>query len=103
MSLNDKPTFICTKVERDFIAKVGAGCSAPVACNATLDGDVVNLEAMIGYPDGTHIMRKTLTALVSHCDNLGETLANDFILDGAMEILENAQKLAFKDEMPQRL
>ncbi len=102
-SLNDEATFLCTKVERDFISKIGAGCSAPVACNATLDGDVVNLEAMIGYPDGTNIMWKTLTALVSHCDNLGSTLANDFILDGAMEVLEKAESIAFKDEMPQRI
>jgi len=103
MSLNDEPTYICTKVERDFIATIGAGCSAPVACNATIDDDIVNLEAMIGYPDGTNIMRKALSALISNCDNLGITLAKDFIDDGAMEILKDAEKIAFKDEMPQRL
>jgi hydroxymethylbilane synthase len=103
MSLNDSDTFLCTKIERDFISKIGAGCSAPVACNATIDDDVINLEAMIGYPDGTNIMYKTLTALISHCDELGSTLANDFILDGAMEILKNAESIAFKDEMPQRI
>ena len=102
-SLNDEPTFICTKVERDFISKIGAGCSAPVACNATIDGDVVNLEAMIGYPDGTNIMWKTASALVSHCDDIGEQLARDFVLEGAMELLEKAEDIAFKDEMPQRL
>ncbi|MEA1915330.1 MAG: hydroxymethylbilane synthase [Campylobacterota bacterium] len=103
MMLNHQPTFICTKVERDFISKIGAGCSAPVACNATIDDDVVNLEAMIGYPDGTHIMWKTATALVSHCDELGEQLAKDFIDQGAMQLLENAENLAFKDERPTRL
>ncbi len=102
-SLNDESTFICTMVERDFIAKIGAGCSAPVACNATIDGDVVNLEAMIGYPDGTHLMYKRATALISQRDKLGSQLANDFILDGAMDILEKAQNIAFKEEMPQRL
>jgi len=101
--LNDKDTFLCSKIERDFISKIGAGCSAPVACNATIDEDVINLQAMIGYPDGSHSMYKNLTALVSHCDELGSTLANDFILDGALEILEKAQSIAFKDEMPQRI
>ncbi len=101
--LNDKDTFLCSKIERDFISKIGAGCSAPVACNATIDEDVINLQAMIGYPDGSHSMYKNLTALVSHCDDLGSTLANDFILDGALEILEKAQSIAFKDEMPQRI
>ena len=103
MSLNDESTFICTKVERDFISQIGAGCSAPVACNATIDDSVVNLEAMIGYPDGTNIMWKTATALISHCDELGTQLARDFIDEGAMELLKKAENIAFKDEMPQRL
>jgi hydroxymethylbilane synthase len=103
MSLNDKNTFLCTKIERDFISQIGAGCSAPVACNATIDDSVVNLEAMIGYPDGTNIMWKTATALISHCDELGTQLARDFIDGGAMELLEKAENIAFKDEMPQRL
>jgi hydroxymethylbilane synthase len=103
LSLNDENTFLCTKVERDFISKIGAGCSAPVACNATIDGDVIDLEAMIGYPDGTNIIHRSLTALVSHCDNLGVQLAEDFIAQGAMDILEKAEQKAFKEEMPQRL
>ena len=102
-SLNHENTFLCTKIERDFISKIGAGCSAPVACNATIDDSVINLEAMIGYPDGTNIMWKTATALISHCDELGSQLAQDFILGGAIELLENAENIAFKDEMPQRL
>jgi hydroxymethylbilane synthase len=101
--LNDKDTFLCSRIERDFISKIGAGCSAPVACNATIDGDIINLQAMIGYPNGTNIMYKNLTALISNCDKLGSTLANDFISDGGLEILEKAQSIAFKDEMPQRI
>ncbi|SHO81305.1 Porphobilinogen deaminase [hydrothermal vent metagenome] len=101
--LNDKDSFLCSKIERDFISKIGAGCSAPVACNATIDDNVVNLQAMIGYPDGSNIMYKNLTALISNCNDLGTTLANDFISDGALEILEKAQSVAFKDKMPQRI
>ncbi len=103
MSLNDEDTFLCTKLERDFIREIGAGCSAPVACNATIDDSVINIEAMVGYPDGTHIMWKTATALMTYCDNLGTQLAYDFILDGAMKVLEKAEAIAFKEEMPQRL
>ena len=103
LSLNDKNTFLCTQLERDFVSKIGAGCSAPVAVNATLDDDIINVEAMVGYPDGTNIIHKNITALVSKCDHLGEQLANDFIAEGAMDILKNAEKLAFKEEMPQRI
>jgi hydroxymethylbilane synthase len=103
MSLNDPNTFLCTQLERDFISKIGAGCSAPVACNATIDDRIVDMEVMIGYPDGTNIMHVSATALSSNCSHLGEQLAQDCIERGALEILENASKIAFKDEMPQRL
>lgn len=103
MSVNDEETFICTQVERDFISKIGAGCSAPVACNATIKDDIVTLQTMIGYPDGTKILEKSLSTHKNLCTTLGENLAAQMIENGAQEILENAEKIAFKDEMPQRL
>jgi hydroxymethylbilane synthase len=104
MSLNDSDTFLCTKLERDFISKIGAGCSAPVACNATIDDeDIVDMEVMIGYPDGTNIMHISATALRTNCDSLGTQLAQDCITRGAIDILKNASKIAFKEQMPQRL
>jgi hydroxymethylbilane synthase len=103
MSVNDENTFICTKCERDFIAKIGAGCSAPVACNATINGSKITLQTMIGYPDGTNILQESITKDINDCETLGLELAQNLIKDGAKEILENAEKIAFKDQMPQRL
>lgn len=103
MTLNDENTFICTKLERDFVSKIGAGCSAPVAVNAVITGDKITLKAMLGYPDGTNIMHKTLTAKVSECNTLGHQLAEAMIADGALDILSKAEEIAFKDEMPERL
>ncbi|HEY9128934.1 MAG TPA: hydroxymethylbilane synthase [Sulfurovum sp.] len=103
MTLNDENSFICTKVERDFISSIGAGCSAPVAVNAVIDEDVISVKAMLGYPDGTNIMHKELTSKVSECDALGEELAQMMIQEGALVILEKAESIAFKDEMPERL
>lgn len=103
MSLNDETSFLCTKLERDFVSAIGAGCSAPVAVNATLDNHTVSIRAMIGYPDGTHILEHRIECGVDSCSNLGFDLARDMIEKGALEILENAEKLAFKDEMPERL
>ena len=103
MSLNDKDSFICTKLERDFIAAIGAGCSAPVAVNAMIHKDNIAIKAMLGYPDGTHIMYKELTSKLTDSNKLGTQLANEMIADGALEILEKAESIAFKDEMPERL
>ena len=105
MSLNDENTFTCTKVERDFVSVIGAGCSAPVAVNATIDSEaqMITVKGMLGYPDGTHILHKTLTVALAESDILGDQLAQAMIEEGALDILEQAEKIAFKDEMPQRL
>jgi hydroxymethylbilane synthase len=103
MSLNDENSFTCTKLERDFVSAIGAGCSAPVAVNAIISGDEITVKAMLGYPDGTNIVHKELTSKVSECDTLGLQLAEEMIADGAIDILEKAESIAFKDEMPERL
>ncbi len=102
-ALNDKETFICTKVERDFVSKIGAGCSAPVAVNAKINGDTVEVKALIGYPDGTKILAKEIRSTVADHISLGEKLANLMIEDGAIELLKEAEKRAFKDERPERI
>ncbi|MBN2768090.1 MAG: hydroxymethylbilane synthase [Campylobacterales bacterium] len=102
-SLNDESSYFCSKLERDFVATIEAGCSAPVAVNANITGDSVVIEAMIGFPDGTHIMHTMKEAKLQKCDNLGVELAQDMINEGALELLKKAEELAYKDEMPQRL
>ena len=103
MSLNDNNSFVATKLERDFVSAIGAGCSAPVAVNAIISGDNITVKAMLGYPDGTNIMHKELSAKVDECDALGTQLAEEMIAEGALAILEKAESIAFKDEMPERL
>lgn len=102
-SLKDEETFICTQIERDFISKIGAGCSAPVACNAVVrDGEVV-FRTMLGFADGTNVMSENIVRSLQDSQNLGNELAQKMIDNGALELLKNAEKAAFKDEMPQRL
>lgn len=103
MSLNDENSYTCAKLERDFVSTIGAGCSAPVAVNAVSYGNTITIKSMLGYPDGTNIMHKKLTSSITECDLLGIELAELMIADGALDILEKAESIAFKDEMPQRL
>ena len=103
MSLNDADTYLCTKIERDFISKIGAGCSAPVACNAVKDGENIVLRTMIGFSNGTNIMSRRVVKNITESENLGVEVAQDMIGNGALKLLEDAQDVAFKDERPQRL
>lgn len=104
-ALNDEDSFLVTKLERDFIAQIGAGCSAPVAVNGTLNAqsNEVKLEAMLGYPTGEKILHKFIVSSKEDCLNLGFELAKIMIENGAIELLKEAEELAFKGEMPQRL
>ncbi len=101
--LNDEDTFLCVKLERDFIEAIGAGCSAPVAVNVTIDGEMVIIKSMIGYPDGSKILEEKIGASRTSCQSLGKLLAKIMMDNGAMKILSKAEKMAFKEEMPQRI
>jgi hydroxymethylbilane synthase len=63
----------------------------------------MTIKAMLGYPDGTNIVHKSLQAPLSACGTLGEELASEMIAEGALDILAKAESIAFKDEMPERL
>ena len=103
LSLNDSDTAFLTKLERDFISKIGAGCSAPVAVNARLDKNLVQIEAMVGFANGTNIIHKRVQSRRDRASNLGDELAKVMIENGALEILKRAEELAFKDKRPDRL
>jgi len=102
-TLRDENTFVATQIERDFISKIGAGCSAPVACNAVINADKVTFRVMLGFPDGTNVMQEKVIMKVSESQTLGSDLAKKMIDNGALTLLKDAEKIAFKDEMPQRL
>ena len=101
--LNDEDTYLATQIERDFIAAIGAGCSAPVACNAVVAGDEVTFRVMLGFPDGTNVMHEKIVVALSASQDIGKSLAQTMIDNGALTLLKDAEKIAFKDEMPQRL
>ncbi len=103
ISLDDRDTHLCTNIEREFISEIGAGCSAPVAINARIMGDEIELRAMIGYPDGTRIMKERDTFPIDASRDAGRRMAREMIKYGALELLNEAEEIAFKDIRPERL
>ena len=103
MELDDPVTHLCTDIEREFVSAVGAGCSAPVAVNARVLEGRLDLRAMLGYPDGSKALYEELLLPLDEAEGSGGRLAQKMIGDGALELLAEAEKLAFKDERPERL
>lgn len=103
MSLDDPETHLCTDIEREFVAAIGAGCSAPVAVNARIVKEGLDLRAMLGYPDGTKVMYEERLLPRSEAEGAGKRLAEGMIAEGALELLREAEERAFKEERPERL
>jgi hydroxymethylbilane synthase len=57
--LDDLPTRWATEAERALLATLRAGCSAPVAAWARLEGDQLVLDALVADPAGTEALRAT--------------------------------------------
>ncbi len=102
-ALNDEDTFFCTMLERDFLKAIEAGCSSPVAVNASIIGDEVVIKALIGTVDGKKIMKKALQAKKEDAKELGIKLAQLMLEGGAKNLLKEAEENAFKEYRAPRL
>jgi len=58
---------------------------------------------MLGFPDGTNVMQEKIVVSASASKDIGKSMAKTMIDNGAMQLLKDAEKIAFKDEMPQRI
>jgi len=102
MSLNDPDTYLCTQIERDFVARLEGSCQVPIAVNAKVGEESVLVRAMVGLPDGTEILKEIIEAPKSEAAGLGVELADRMIADGAKELLARAEAMAFKEERCER-
>jgi len=87
--LNHSETVERTLAERAFLARLEGGCQVPIGAYATLDGDKLHLDGLVGSVDGKVLIRRQISGLRSEAASLGIQLA-DTILDlGAREILQS--------------
>jgi hydroxymethylbilane synthase len=56
-ALDHRPTRLATDAERAVLARLEAGCHAPVGALGTWDGDTLCLRAAVAAPDGSAIIR----------------------------------------------
>jgi len=94
-SLNDPDTASRVQAERGMNARLAGGCQAPVAGFALLDGDTLHLRGLVGWPDGSKIIRGENSGNVKEAAAIGDALAEDLLSRGAKPILD--QLLAADD------
>lgn len=86
---NDAETGTRIRAERAMNARLGGGCQVPIAGHAVLDGDGVTLDGLVGYPDGSMILRAERSGPVADAEAVGAALADELLGRGADRILKS--------------
>jgi hydroxymethylbilane synthase len=91
VKLNHAETYTCITAERAFLRRLEGGCQVPIGAHATLEGQNVMLEGMVGTLDGTVVFREAMSGLAENAEALGTELANSLIEMGARELLDSTR------------
>jgi hydroxymethylbilane synthase len=97
LALQDEPATIETTIERDFVRVLEGGCQVPIGINAQLVGASIDVNCIIGMPNGDEIISKTFTCKKEEYKQVGSLLAQDVINQGAKELLQRAEQVALNE------
>jgi len=86
--LDHGPTRAEVEAEREFLAALGGGCTAPVAANAKYADSSLILRGLVASLDGQNIIRVMRSG--SDAVELGKSLALEALALGAQEIIAHA-------------
>ena len=86
--LNDPTTRAAMDAERAFAARLGGSCQSPIAAYATLDAQRLTLDGLVAEPDGSRLLRDSITGGAADPRALGEELADRVLSAGARTLLE---------------
>lgn len=94
--LNDEEALIETSIERGFVDRLNGGCQAPIGINAQLKGDEIHVRTILGLPNGEETLSKSEHIAKDAYQSYAQSLYNEMIAQGARELLERAESMAFK-------
>ncbi|QCI24083.1 hydroxymethylbilane synthase [Buchnera aphidicola (Macrosiphoniella sanborni)] len=87
--LNHINTFIEINTERAFCRKLESGCQIPVGSYAILKKNKIWLRGLVGSPNGKIILRGERIGWYNTGENMGYSLADELLNNGAKSILNN--------------
>ncbi len=87
--LIDNKTTTAVLTERAMNATLEGGCSVPIAGYASIDGEELKLQGMVGNVHSGEILRAKGIRDISEPKILGELVANKLITMGARALLDN--------------
>jgi hydroxymethylbilane synthase len=86
--LDDAPTALRSRAERGVARRLQGSCQVPLAVYAELEAEVLHLQALVGEPDGSRLLRSRCQGQAAQADELVDSLAEDLLQQGAAEIIQ---------------
>jgi hydroxymethylbilane synthase len=86
--LESQDTRIVMDAERAFAHRLGGSCQSPIAAYARLEGGRLLLDGLVAEPDGSRLVRDTVSGSVDDPAALGRLLAERILDAGAGPLLE---------------
>jgi hydroxymethylbilane synthase len=87
-ALEDPPTRVVMQAERAFSHHLGGSCESPVAAYAELNAHQIELHGLVAEPDGSRLLRDSMTGTANDPEALGIRLADRVLAAGAGALLE---------------
>jgi hydroxymethylbilane synthase len=86
--LNHRNTRIAMDAERAFAHALGGSCQSPIAAHARLEGTRLMLDGLVAEPDGSRLLRDSLSGSIDDPAGVGSRLAEHILAAGAGPLLE---------------
>ncbi|MGH8028999.1 MAG: hydroxymethylbilane synthase [Arenimonas sp.] len=90
--LDHAPTNTCVRAERAMNRQLHGSCQMPVAAYATLDGNILSLEGLVGSAKTGKLVRASAVGKAIDPEGLGRLVAAELRLAGAEDMIREAQR-----------
>jgi len=90
-AFEDRATACAARAERALGRVVEGSCEVPVGALASVRGETLELDAFVGMPDGTRLVRKSASGSCAEAERVGYALGEQLLAAGARDILRALQ------------
>jgi hydroxymethylbilane synthase len=87
LPLDHAPTALRSRAERGVARLLQGSCQVPLAVYAEVEAEVLHIQALVGEPDGSRILRSRRQGAAAEVDDLVNALAEDLLQQGARDII----------------
>lgn len=90
----DPATACAARAERALGLVVEGSCEVPLGAFAHVSGDEIALEAFLGMPDGTRLVRESCAGRCAEAESVGSALGERLLAAGGREILRDLARMS---------